>query len=65
MNDADWWLSSVKMTIWVSVRNGTVIDSAPIARKFIGQPMDNLRQWMRRQGAYFEERCSPTSREKP
>ena len=47
----EWWLSSNRMTISVSVdRNETIVDAAPIVRKFIGQPLQNLIRWMGHQG---------------
>ena len=42
------------MTIVVEVKKGRVIDAAPIARKFVGQPIRNLRVWLKRQGGYRE-----------
>lgn len=50
------WLSSEKMTIQVTVVEGIITNTPPIARKFRGQPIDNLRNWMRKQGGYCEDR---------
>lgn len=47
-----WWLSSEKMTIAVTIKGGMVVESAPIARKFIGQPAKSLGAWMRKQGGF-------------
>lgn len=53
----DYWCSTVKMTFWARVdARGVVVDSAPIARKFIGQPFENLRGWLARQGGLRIER---------
>ena len=30
----------------VSERNGKIIDAAPLVRKFVGQPFQNLVNWM-------------------
>jgi len=38
-----YWLSTKKMTFDVYVEDGIISDSAPIVRKFIGQPIDNLK----------------------
>lgn len=55
-----YWLSSNKMTIGVDVNLIDIIVFAPpIAKVFIGQPLDNLRRWMRKQGGYKECRLSP------
>ena len=49
----EWYFSSSKMTIWVhSDVNDIVSDCAPIARKFIGQKIKNLADWMRKQGDF-------------
>ncbi len=45
----DWWFSSERMTVWVREEYGIIKDTAPIARKFIGQPLGNLERWMARQ----------------
>lgn len=46
------WLSSNYMTVGVAVDpdTGKIIDAAPIVRKFVGQPLRNLINWMSRQG---------------
>lgn len=49
----EWWFSSIKMTVWVkSDADDLVSDCAPIARKFIGQKIKNLADWMRKQGGF-------------
>lgn len=48
--DGDWWLSTVRMTFWAKVEGGRIVQSAPIARKFIGQPAANLIRWLEKQG---------------
>jgi hypothetical protein len=46
-----YWVSSNKMTFEVVVDDREiVVDVAPIARKFVGQPFSNLRRWMAKQG---------------
>lgn len=44
------WVSSEKMTFACLVENDTIIYGAPIIRKFIGQPFNNLLRWMDKQG---------------
>lgn len=53
---SEWWLSSRRMTVVVEERDGIVVDAAPIVRKFIGQPLENLTRWMRQQGGYREHK---------
>lgn len=43
-----WWLSNEKMTVRVVTRGKIIIDAAPVVRKFIGQPFNNLAHWMNR-----------------
>ena len=50
-----YWLSSRKMTIAVRVEV-VIVEAPPIARKFIGQPLENLVGWMTRQGGFRMER---------
>lgn len=43
------------MTVGVETdASGVIIAAAPIVRKFIGQHIDNLRRWMRKQTGYIE-----------
>ena len=49
-------MSSEKMTIYVRVEYGIIATAPPIARKFIGQPLGNLKRWMEKQGGYRENR---------
>lgn len=50
--NATWWLSTDKMTFEVTITNGRVSDTAPVARTFIGQPFQNLVRWLRQQGGF-------------
>ena len=53
----DLWLSSPKMTFSVTVdADDRVTAAAPIARKFIGQPLVNLTDWLKRQGGVVQVR---------
>lgn len=52
-----WWFSSLSMTLLVVIHNSEnkidhIIETPPIARKFLGQPMSNLEQWMKNQGGF-------------
>jgi hypothetical protein len=49
----DWWLSSAKMTVRVTVdRSARVIAGPPIVKRFVGQPLVRLMGWMMRQGEF-------------
>ena len=41
----DWWVSCPQFTVWARTSNGIILDSAPIVRRFIGQPLTNLIRW--------------------
>ena len=44
-----WRLSIPQMTVMVKTGvDRRIIEAAPIVRKFVGQPLDNLVQWMDR-----------------
>ena len=48
-----YWLSSKRMTVGVEVDDAGIIrQAAPIVRKFIGQPVENLVRWMSRQEGF-------------
>lgn len=48
-----WWFSSNRMTVFVEVsEDGVVVQTAPVTRKFVGQPVANLERWMRKQGGF-------------
>lgn len=48
----EWQFSSERMTVLVVECEGVVTDAAPIVRRFIGQSVDRLESWMRRQGGF-------------
>lgn len=50
--DGWFWLSSERMTFGARVENQVVVEVAPIARVFIGQPMNNLVRWMQKQSGF-------------
>ena len=48
------WVSCRKMTGLIEVEDGIVRGGAPIFGRFVGQPVRNLRRWMRSKGEYRE-----------
>lgn len=54
----EYWLSTNRMTFWAKLERGVVVDAAPIARRFIGQPSKNLGRWLRKQGGFKWEKLS-------
>lgn len=52
-----FWLSSHRMTVSVDVDNThTIVECAPIIRVFKGQPLQNLVNWMKKQGGFKSKR---------
>lgn len=49
------WFSSYRMTVVVDVEDDLIAEAAPIVRCFVGQPVKNLRRWMKRQGGFMKE----------
>jgi hypothetical protein len=47
-----YWLTTERMTVGVETENGRIIRTPPIIRKFQGQPIGNLVDWMRRQPGF-------------
>lgn len=46
-------LSSYKITVLVGVdKKAIIVESPPIVKKFIGQPLINLGKWMKKQGGF-------------
>ncbi len=46
----DYYVSSSIGTCCVVVKNGIIIDTARLWKKFIGQRFDNLRNWLKKFG---------------
>jgi len=56
------WVSCIKMTGIVDVRaDDIIVRASPIFKKFIGQPIDNLRNWLSTFGDYREENINDYS----
>jgi len=51
-NSELWQYSNDAMTVGVFVSDDKITGSAPIVRKFIGQPAANLERWMRRRTGF-------------
>lgn len=45
-----WWLSCPKFTVLVVTDQRQIVETAPLTRKFVGQPLANLVQWAKRFG---------------
>ena len=55
MSDTYWiWVSSHYATFGIAVRDGIVVDAAPIARWAIGKPEGYVAGYYRRKGAVFQ-----------
>lgn len=51
-----YWLSCENFTIMLKLSDGKIIESAPIIRRFHGQPLMNLLNWVKnRMGPYTLE----------
>lgn len=51
----DYWFSTAGMTVCVTTdRQGIITDVPPVLVKFKGQPINNLRQWLKKQHDYKE-----------
>jgi len=46
------WLSTERMTVGVSCTDGIITNTPPIVRKFVGQSIKNLINWMSRQPGF-------------
>lgn len=46
----EYWVSAPQATCQVNVDDGRIVMTAPVWRKFIGQPFANLRRWLERNG---------------
>lgn len=50
------WLSSKSMTVAVEVNDaGIIVEAAPTVHKFIGQPLQNLFNWMQKQRGFIHD----------
>ncbi len=50
------WVSCPKFTVKLIIKNGMIVDTAPVVKRFIGQPYMNLINWFRRFGKVRVER---------
>ena len=48
-----FWLSSEKMTVLVDTNaEGKITKAAPVVNTFVGQHINNLVKWMKKQGGF-------------
>ena len=48
-----WWFSCNKFTVFVETDDDSVIaKTAPVVRKFVGQPLSKLEAWFRGFGGF-------------
>ncbi len=45
-----WWLSNHRLTFRVEVKAGRIVEAAPVAARFIGQPFQAVIDWLQRMG---------------
>ena len=62
---AEHWLSSERLTVWVSESYGVIEEAAPVVKRFIGQPMVNLVRWMQKQGRFRRTELCSVNHSKP
>lgn len=56
-----WWLSCNKFTVQVNTQYDIIVEAAPIVARFKYQPLENLKQWMRKFGGCKMARLDTTS----
>ncbi len=57
----EYWLTCSMCTVSVTCDDRDVIvKAAPLARKFLGQPLANLQAWLQKYGGY---ECRPVNRQ--
>lgn len=42
-----WWVSCPVWTVQVNTADGIILSTAPVTRRFVGQPLANLVRWAR------------------
>ena len=48
-----YWMTCRKMTVKAVVdKNRIILSSSPIVKKFVGQPLDNLKSWLIKFGGF-------------
>lgn len=47
-----WWFSTEKMTVVAETEDDIISKASPIVRKFVGQHIKNLADWLRLQGGF-------------
>jgi len=55
----EWRISNRAFTVWVKTKNGKIVDSAPVVRKFQGQHFKNFMKWMRGFGKTDKRKLFP------
>lgn len=56
-----YWLSCTKMTVYAEVgEDERIIKTAPITRKFVGQPLHALEHWLAGFGGYVRAELAKT-----
>jgi hypothetical protein len=60
--DGWWWLSTKRMTFAVLILDDVIVETAPIARKFVGQPPAALSRWLQKQGRIWARRLDDSGR---
>lgn len=59
MTKAAYWVSCKKFTISVETEDRVIVKAAPIARKFVGQKLDNLFNWFKKFGGFKYKKLKP------
>lgn len=53
-----WWISCLKFTVQVNVKDGVIVNAAPVVTKFKGQPLSNLLRWAAKLGGLQTHRMA-------
>ena len=51
-SNGPWWFSCKKFTVRIVVRDNLSVESAPVTRRFVGQPVVNLKTWFESFGGF-------------
>lgn len=57
-----YWLSTTRMTVLAETDGeGTIVRTAPITRRFLGQDLDRLVAWLRGLGGFHMAEIGPAA----
>jgi len=59
-----WWFTTERMTVYADCKDDIIYATSDITKKFVGQHIKNMADWLRQQGGFKFQEIGPPEKKR-